>query len=301
LIRSIFAFALLFTSAALNAATMVAVVNDRLQSFDTDTGLFVAVNWSGSADIQGNSITAGGGQIYGYGANSGLIQKYSGESLDYVGNVPDSAPTWLADPSTYIYGDGFVWGYNPNFPGGYGYNVETGALRSFANGPTDTNLLAFGSSTLFTFNAASGVVYTSDATTGLPTVGDGYFLTSGMSGDSLVYGDGMLFGSNGAGFINKYDAATGVYLGQIDVTGTLSNSLIYGEGVLYSQDVAGILQRYDASSGAYLGDFANFSGNVGAEWAFVPTVVPVPAAVWLFASALAGLGFVKRKRPGIVA
>ena len=67
--RSIFAFALLLTSVALNAATMVAVVNDRLQSFDTDTGLFVAANWSGSGDIQGNSITAGGGQIYGYGAH----------------------------------------------------------------------------------------------------------------------------------------------------------------------------------------------------------------------------------------
>jgi hypothetical protein len=280
---------------------MVAVVNGRLQSFDTATGLFVAANWSGSVDIQENSITAGGGQIYGYGANSGLIQKYSGESLDYVGNVPDLAPTWLSDPSTYIYGDGFVWSYSENILGGYGYNVETGAVRDFYNGPTDTNLLAFGNSTLFTFDAASGTVYTSEATTGWPTVGDGYFLTSGMSGDSLVYGDGMLFGSNGAGFINKYDAATGVYLGQIDVAGTLSNSLIYGEGVLYSKDVAGILQRYDANTGAYLGDFANFPAYVDAEWAFVPTVVPVPAAVWLFASALAGLGFVKRKSPGIVA
>ncbi len=29
-------------------------------------------------------------------------------------------------------------------------------------------------------------------------------------------------------------------------------------------------------------------------------VVPVPAAVWLFASALAGLGFLKRKHPGLL-
>jgi hypothetical protein len=278
-----------------NAATLVNVTDDRLWRFDTETGL-MDFALAGSGMIQGNTITAGDGVIYGYGG--GVIQKYSVETGESLGSVPDEPlpASFMSNQESFIYGDGKIYSYNQNILGGFGKDVETGMAISFGNGSTDNDLLAYGNNTLFTLDAASGWVYTTDATTGLPN-DEGRFLTSGMNGDSLVYGDGILFGSNGAGFINKYDALTGAYLDQFSAAGTVSTSLIYGDGIIYTGTVGGELWQYDAGTGASLGavnlpSFISFDPNA---WAFASTVVPIPAAVWLFASALAGLGFARRK------
>jgi len=295
MLRKIFVLTLLLGLCTANAASLVNITDGKLYRYDLDTGV---LNFPfSSTDIVGTSITAGGGTIYGYapaGPDS-AIQKYSVETGAYSGDVPNQVPPELTNPDSYIYGDGRIWSYNKNALSGFGIDVQTGDATNLVSG-ADTDLLAYGQDTLFTYGTG-GYVYTSDASTGLPTAGNGYFSVAGLSGDSLVYGDGMLFGSNGAGFINKYDALSGNYLGQFSVAGTLSSSLIYGDGIIYSGTADGELWQYDATNGAYLGavnlpSSLSFDANA---WTFAPTVVPIPAAVWLFGSGLAALGFVRRK------
>ena len=74
--------------------------------------------------------------------------------------------------------------------------------------------------------------------------------------------------------------------------------LLLGCGVLqaatiYTYQGSNVLQ-HDAVTGTQLNTFT--VGNGGIAMAYVPTVVPIPAAVWLFGSGLAGLGFLRRKK-----
>jgi hypothetical protein len=95
------------------------------------------------------------------------------------------------------------------------------------------------------------------------------------------------------GHINAYDAATGSVInnfGQVNYDGGLA----YGDGVLYSTALQGHINAYDVATGAVINSFGqvNYDGGL----AYGVSAVPVPAAAWLFGSALIGLVGINRRK-----
>ena len=82
-----------------------------------------------------------------------------------------------------------------------------------------------------------------------------------------------------------YAYLTGAYLfdAQEGLVADLSNSFVTGAN--YNDQTVGLLEM------------SNFSGfdPVARGMVYVPSVVPVPAAVWLFGSGLGLLGWMQRK------
>jgi hypothetical protein len=103
--------------------------------------------------------------------------------------------------------------------------------------------------------------------------------------------------------VGNHELVTGISNLQVLGSGSLSS---LGSGTaLFDVNVAGVwadnvfmLMDVNALEDDVLADLNNdndlFAQNV-AQWLATGTVVPVPAAVWLFGSALAGLGFVRRR------
>ena len=118
---------------------------------------------------------------------------------------------------------------------------------------------------------------------------------SGSGSLALTYGDGVLYGSNYAGTYS-IDAATGQTELVSDFRNQYSDSglaLIYGDGVLYGSNYAGTYSIDTATGQTELvSDFRNqYSGSLALAY----SPVPIPAAAWLFGSALVGLAGLKRK------
>ena len=60
-------------------------------------------------------------------------------------------------------------------------------------------------------------------------------------------------------------------------------------------DMAAVSHKYPALRSDYIHSTTGSATGKG-EWTVTPAPVPLPAAVWLFGSALAGLGFISRKK-----
>ena len=155
----------------------------------------------------------------------------------------------------------------------------------FPNGPSDGLTL---SSKGFQF--ASEAVF---IVSGTPSTSDQSLQYCPFCTTTMVNDDGLLFDLNAFDFSNVFGFA-----GTVEVTGT------YGAGgtVSTTLNIDGSKNNYvfDSSwtdlsnvvfatptgaGGNYVGSIDNISINV----------VPIPAAVWLFGSALAGLGWLQRR------
>ncbi|WP_297290776.1 VPLPA-CTERM sorting domain-containing protein [Oceanicoccus sp.] len=136
---------------------------------------------------------------------------------------------------------------------------------------------------------------------------------------SLPYNSGLgyeeahvnLRGANDAAFsLNSFVSTTDVSIFNISaLTFEGDNLWVSDLGNLYSEDLGGGLTRYylpdaftnleyvaiDGADGQNGSPSYMFLDNIQINETFT-AAVPVPAAVWLFGSALAGLGWMRRKR-----
>jgi len=140
---------------------------------------------------------------------------------------------------------------------------------------------------------------------GLPESGRAYDLLYGID----VTGDGssIVFTESAVASVSELSAYSGVAM-LFGLTDALTNSggvttLLEGEGpgplalLDNPSSIAGCIDGIDNCQFTF-GVYTTLDYQVGpyTGGTLVGTVVPVPAAVWLFSSALAGLGWVKRKR-----
>jgi hypothetical protein len=105
-----------------------------------------------------------------------------------------------------------------------------------------------------------------------------------MGGGYDVQGTSMKFGNNNAFFTLVFDKTN-----PSDTTLT-SNLMVYGDMTplaLMGPMLTGSMGMTGLNGGGAMG---------GAPWSLSITAVPVPAAVWLFGSALAGMGIIGRRK-----
>lgn len=129
--------------------------------------------------------------------------------------------------------------------------------------------------------------------------GYGYAYNYNGSGYSELYGYNYGYGSNGNSYDYKYYDlySSGNTLGNAsDFLSTLltsSNPIsFYLYNYAYSWDDSSTKYDYLYAYGTFTNFFVSPVGGVGAS----PSAVPVPAAVWLFGSALMGLAGLRKKK-----
>ena len=131
------------------------------------------------------------------------------------------------------------------------------------------------------------------------------WIASSAQGAGLVYLLEEAVGQPGLQVVG-YNAATGAEVARFGAPAPgapgAAGGLAYGDGLLYTTSngfggaapvqVVGL----DPLTGQEAIRFGSpFSGGAGASIVHVPTIVPVPAAAWLFGSALAGLAWLRRR------
>ena len=110
----------------------------------------------------------------------------------------------------------------------------------------------------------------------------------GGSGMNLVIADDI-FCSASATCVNDYDVGFSTFSSGIAaVSGSDSQIITLGPGV------------YVVGLGMTTAESGSFAKQQSFDGSFSVSVVPVPAAVWLFGSALAALGFVRRRISSVV-
>ena len=123
------------------------------------------------------------------------------------------------------------------------------------------------------------------------------------SGTGLAFGpDGLLYGIGGGSNLYSIDVDTGASSLLFPSSPLYSGTgLAFGpDGLLYGIGGGSNLYSIDVSTGASSLLFPSSPLYSNSGLAFPPSPVPVPAAVWLFGTALIGLvGFSKRRKSAI--
>lgn len=189
---------------------------------------------------------------------------------------------------------------------GNGFSVDISAAATFLGGTIDSYALfgvigGSGSTYSYTSNSyveeGAGVVYAGSTEGGVQTSDDG---TSANAGVRTYISNVLAGGGFAEGTAGDLDGQTfaGTLYGVGVLNGAGITSSLFAQTINQasgSSDLSGaidILNPDAAVEGAYI-DGTNF---VVSNFASGPTVVPVPAAAWLFGSALLGLGVVRRKK-----
>ncbi len=158
------------------------------------------------------------------------------------------------------------------------------------------NALTFGSDgTLYGSSYKNTNLYTIDTLSGAASiVGAGSFTSSGDLSFNAA-GDMFLAADTGNDTLVDVDPLTGITT-TIGSTGINdAYGLAFVDGVMYGVSVARVLYTIDTSTGVAtsIGTITGISGDV---YGATVSAVPIPAAVWLFASGFLGfLGFSKRR------
>ncbi len=190
----------------------------------------------------------------------------------------------LAAPVTYVFGDhpdAALFQSDPSSP--YGLRVDDAAPPG--NGPTfsvGTNLGGLGGPVTLTWDPADLAAGATISGT-LERNDDGTFWTTTYTlGGLAAAGSGGFTATTGTGSVDEI----GGLLRTIALSGELNN------GITFEFDNDG--HRLPASDG-WVGRGWMLPGGTTDDWLVTATLVPVPAAVWLFGSALGLLGWMRRK------
>jgi len=198
------------------------------------------------------------------------------------------------------------------FSGSHSFDnqVETFEFDVLSNGTvsiwTDTLVDGFDTETaLFVRNTQTGAwdwsgISFADATQPLDING----VNQGTTNDfGVAMKNGFISGdANNPGFSDNGGTVAltaGSYLFAVTEAFNISNAELFGVGTLsqgYTDIAVGLeWSTWQHNTGGVASDYNVFvNGDVA-----MPSAVPVPAAVWLFASAMAGLGVVGRKKSSI--
>jgi hypothetical protein len=214
-------------------------------------------------------------------------------SVNVIGNMGATMTDIAFDPSGNLYGIDFFTLYS--------INPATAAVTSIGATGTTLNSLVFNSDG--TLYSANNALYTIDTGTGLATLvgngGDAY----SSSGDLAFIGDELYLSSSPGDQLFRLDKSTGVgtnigNIGFPSVFGLATNNNVDLFGVSGTQVIS-----VDLATGA--GSLlVNYSGQglssaFGSSFIEEASVIPVPPAVWLFASGLLGLvGMARRNKAG---
>lgn len=207
------------------------------------------------------------------------------QEVNIIGTMNTTMTDIAFDPN------GNLWGIS--FSNLYSIDKNTANSTLVGSLGTTANSLAFGADgTLYTANSS---LYTVDTTTGAASlVGNGQDSYS-SSGDLAFVNDTLYLSATQGDRLFSIDTSNGngTEIGDIDF------SLVYGlagtSDTLFGLSGTALLSIDLATGlGTELFDFAGegFSGNYGATIA----PVPVPAALWLFGSALFGLFAMRSKK-----
>jgi hypothetical protein len=140
-------------------------------------------------------------------------------------------------------------------------------------------------STIYTLVSGSNLIHSHDTTSG--NITDSF----GSANGALSYGDNVIYGFlPGSNQIRGYDASDGLI---VSTFGSGNGDLAYGDGVIYTYlPGTSQIRGYDALTGDTITTFGSGSDAL----AYKSSVVPLPAALWLFGSGLLGLiGMSRRK------
>ena len=165
--------------------------------------------------------------------------------------------------------------------------------------------LVYGNGMLYMLGAWNSLevlnLQTGTQTTLIQQSSNNYGGSSAFAGNysGLAYNSGVIYAASG-GQINAYDISSGITTKGV---GSGQGPFVYGDGMLYMLGAWNSLEALDPQAGAKETLIQQSSNNYDGSNAFAGNYsglalspVPIPAAAWLFGSALLGLIGLKRRQ-----
>jgi len=190
---------------------------------------------------------------------------------------------------------GGLWGVT--FGNLYSIDISTNTFTNVGSlGVSDMNALTFNGSVLYGAGYGNGNLYTINTSTGSATsLGSGSYVSAG---DLAFDATGSLYLAADTSpndtlvEVNPTNGSS-TLVGGIGINN--SYGLAFVDSVMYGVSSAGGLYTINTTTGAAT-SIGPITGITGAIYGATVSAVPVPAAVWLFASGLVGLIGFSRKR-----
>ena len=240
--------------------------------------LLPSASFAASTDLW---ISDSSGRLARVGISTGAVTE--------IGNMGRTMTDIAFDSSGNLYGI--------TFTDLYSINSTTGASTLIGNlGVNDANSLTFGADgTLYMArDEVNTNLYTVDTSTAIiSAIGATGFKAEG----DLAFNGGDMYMSTSLNSLAEVDILTGagIEIGSFGV-GDVFGLATAGDGLLYGAAGTNI---YLINTGTGAASMVSSYGGQGVGSAFGATyyvnAIPIPGAVWLFGSALAGLGWLRRR------
>jgi hypothetical protein len=294
--------ALCLASSVAKAATLLAssYTTDNVLKFDADTGAYQGTfipAGSGGLDQPQGFVFGNDGKFYISSFGSSQIKRFdaaTGSFVDNFASTPSGSRGLAFDDSGKLYA---AYGSSVTRYDAAGTNdaAFTRAFPATATGVVEGNdgniYVSWGS------NSVLGGVAQYDTTTGswndtwrtgIP--GQAWYMALDPSGTIYIGSSGtnQIYRDNGTSLV-AFSAATSDLDRPRGLTFLPSGDLVVGGFGGVSRNN---LLKFDGTSGTYQGTFAS-GGGLDQPFYLGVAPVPVPAAVWLFGSALTGLGLMR--------